>query len=174
MEHQFYSQSWIQQDRFVAETLNFKTNGFFVDIGCNHYKDISNTYFFEKNLNWRGLAVDINEGWRNEWSVHRPNTHFIGQDATTIDYQSVLENVNAPNIIDYLSIDTEPPEISLKCLKKILEASFKYRVITFETDYYTGDMSGLEESRKILTQMGYTFVKEVGRQDDFWINYNIE
>jgi len=178
---EYYSQDYIRQDEFVANKLNFLKNVFFVDIGCHDYKNISNTYFLEKELNWKGLAIDIDNKWEEDWKINRPNSHFICHDATTLNYQEVLDNLNAPSVIDYLSVDTEPPEVSLKSLYKILETNYTFKIITFETDCYTGNNIARDESRKILKEKGYTFVKEVGHpsahtigsQDDFWINYNI-
>ena len=43
-----YSQ--INQDRDVLEHYNYKTNGYFVDIGATNGIDISNTYLLEKNI----------------------------------------------------------------------------------------------------------------------------
>jgi len=174
----YYSQEWTGQDAFVANKLNFLKNGFFVDIGCHDYKWLSNTYFFEKELNWQGLAVDMDSQWEQGWKNNRPNSHFICHDGVTLDYQKVLDELKAPSIIDYLSIDTEPPEISLKCLVKILETNYTFKVITFETDCWTGNNVARDGSREILKSKGYTFVKEVcdpvthkiGSQDDFWIN----
>jgi hypothetical protein len=170
---EYYSQPWIGQDVFVAETLKFKKDGFFVDIGCHDYKNISNTYFFEKELNWKGLAVDRESVFKQDWEKYRPNSHFVCQDATTVDYQSVLDSIQAPKIIDYLTVDTEPPIVSLKSLLKVLDTDYTFRVITFETDHYTGDHSAKDPSRKILQEKGYTFIKSINDQDDYWINYNV-
>jgi hypothetical protein len=49
----YYSQEWTAQDKFVAETLEFKKDGTFLDIGCHHYKNISNTYYLENELHVR-------------------------------------------------------------------------------------------------------------------------
>jgi len=47
------------QDQFVNETIfKNKRNGFFVDIGAHDGKTYSNTYFFEKNLNWSGICIE--------------------------------------------------------------------------------------------------------------------
>lgn len=46
------------QDQFVAERLQFKRNGVFVDIGANDGITLSNSYFFEKKLDWTGVAVE--------------------------------------------------------------------------------------------------------------------
>jgi FkbM family methyltransferase len=46
------------QDKFVAERMGFKRNGIFVDIGANDGVTLSNSYFFEKELGWTGIAVE--------------------------------------------------------------------------------------------------------------------
>jgi len=53
----YYSQC--NQDRFVNENFfNNKRNGTFVDIGAYDGITISNTYFFEKELGWRGICIE--------------------------------------------------------------------------------------------------------------------
>ena len=53
----YYSQ--IKQDKVLNEKI-FKNNknGFYVDIGANHPTHYSNTYFFEKELNWKGICIE--------------------------------------------------------------------------------------------------------------------
>ena len=47
------------QDRyFDQEIFKGKTNGFFLEIGSDDGISLSNTYFFEKNRNWRGICVE--------------------------------------------------------------------------------------------------------------------
>ena len=46
------------QDKFIAGLLDHKKNGVFVDIGANDGLTISNTYYFEKELGWTGIAVE--------------------------------------------------------------------------------------------------------------------
>lgn len=53
----YYSQHG--QDKFLNEHIfNDQKNGIFVDIGAHDGKTISNTYFFEKELNWTGVCVE--------------------------------------------------------------------------------------------------------------------
>lgn len=51
--------SQVEQDRFLNEKVfkNFR-NGFFLDIGAFDGKTISNTFFFEKHLNWDGFCFE--------------------------------------------------------------------------------------------------------------------
>ncbi len=49
------------QDKFLNEQIfNNKKNGFFIEIGAHDGISFSNTYYFEKNLNWRGICVEPN------------------------------------------------------------------------------------------------------------------
>jgi FkbM family methyltransferase len=53
----YYGQ-W-EQDKWLNENI-FKEerNGFFVDCGAHNGIDISNTYFFEKELDWKGICIE--------------------------------------------------------------------------------------------------------------------
>jgi FkbM family methyltransferase len=53
-------QSHIGQDAWVAECLDFKHDGFFLDFGAFDGVTISNTYALEKDLGWRGICVEPN------------------------------------------------------------------------------------------------------------------
>lgn len=54
---EYYSQC--MQDQFVHENyfLN-KRDGVFIDIGAHDGISLSNTYFFEKNLGWKGICIE--------------------------------------------------------------------------------------------------------------------
>lgn len=67
---QYYSQAG--QDYFL-DTFIFgrKQGGFFLDIGGNNPVSINNTYFFEKNRGWSGLAFEPLEEQRAKWKDSR-------------------------------------------------------------------------------------------------------
>ena len=44
-------------DEKLKKYLNYK-NGFFVELGANDGINQSNTFFYEKNLNWTGILVE--------------------------------------------------------------------------------------------------------------------
>lgn len=160
-------QSQIGQDKFVVEQLGNKQNGTFLDIGAGFYKNISNTYYLEKALGWRGIAIDIETKYQEEWDANRKNTVFVVQDATQIDYKELCNAHNLGPIIDYLSLDLEPPSMTFLALQKVLSSGLKFRVITFETDYYRYRDSR-EPSRKLLEEHGYKLTV-LGDQDDFYV-----
>jgi FkbM family methyltransferase len=52
--------SQVGQDKYIYETFfkNKKAPGTFLDIGAHDGITFSNTYFFEKSLNWDGICVE--------------------------------------------------------------------------------------------------------------------
>tara|TARA_B100000809_G_scaffold46738_1_gene41152 strand:+ start:17418 stop:18077 length:660 start_codon:yes stop_codon:yes gene_type:complete len=47
-----------QQDKYLDKLFKQKKNGFFVDIGAHDGETFSNSYFFEKERNWKGVCVE--------------------------------------------------------------------------------------------------------------------
>jgi hypothetical protein len=168
--------SQIGQDKFVINQLNGKKEGTFLDIGCGYPIFISNTFALEKFYDWSGIGVDISNQRDKEnpyitWESERPKTKHIIDDALKVDYLKLLVDNNMPTTIDYLSIDLEPPSLTLECLFKIPFDNYKFRVITFETDEYR-DEGGDERvriSREYLLSKNYRLVQTINRQDDFYV-----
>lgn len=167
----FYSQ--IDQDKWVCETLKYKTNGYWVDIGCGEPTYINNTYAFETQLGWKGISIDLDPGAIDRWKKSGRNVDLlIHHDALTLDYEKLFESNSFPNVIDYLSLDLEPPTVTLEALYKLPFDKYKFRCITFETDDYRNFGTKLP-SREFLISKGYTLVVS-GRQDDFWIHKDFQ
>lgn len=178
-----YSQPGSKQDLWVLKTLNNQKNGIFIDIGCATPFYLSNTASLEKYYNWTGLAFDINfsnsdyvnsdlNEYRgteyNDWNLSRTNTKTYEGDALTFDYLKIFKENNIPPIIDYLSIDLEPPEVTLEAFKKLPHDQYKFKTITFEHDSYRRSNDWLTQTRNIITSYGYVLV-ETKEQDDFYI-----
>lgn len=174
----FYSQ--IGQDEFVYNTarkyLNLEKEGTFLDIGCHDYQHINNTYFLEKEHNWRGVGVDIDDQWAQKWKENRKNSIFVAGDATTINYGELLKANNMPKVIDYLSLDLEPPPLTLQALRRLFESDYIFNIVTYETDYYRENDYGTNSlrlpSQELFKSRGYVLVQE-GRQDDYYIHSSL-
>jgi hypothetical protein len=168
--------SQLGQDVIVDRYLNGKRNGHFVDLGACWYQNMNNSYFFEKERGWTGVAVEYDPKFTPGWAEHRPNTKHLLADAMMVDYEKLFIENNLPKMIDYLSIDLEPPESTLICLYKVLEAPYEYSVITFEVDYYRNDFVR-DESRTLLRERGYILTGEIydrGQHiDDVWVHPSI-
>jgi hypothetical protein len=96
--------------------------------------------------------------------------HVI-ENALTINYKELFQKFNAPLVIDFLSIDLEPPQLTLDCLYKIPFSDYQFNFIAFETDEYRdGGESRRDISRKYIEDLGYTFIGNISKQDDFYIH----
>jgi hypothetical protein len=145
-----YSQAY--QDIFVLSMLDGKRNGFFVEIGTFHPTEISNTFLLEKEFNWSGISIDINN--INGFSEQR-KSKLIVKNALEISYYELFEEYEVPVNVDYLQIDIEPASNTLACLKKIPFDKYNFSVITYETDYYNSPIEIRNESRDFLKSKGY-------------------
>ena len=151
------------QDKFVLNVLQYKKNGFFLEIGSNHPIQVNNTYILENEYNWNGIMVEYEPSFLPLYQQHRPNSIHVIQDATLVDYKTLFETNNVPLHVDYLQIDLEVGNGStLTTLQKLDEELFdtyKFSTITFEHDiYYTNHNDTREESRKIFYKRGYVCV----------------
>lgn len=150
-----------EQDKFVCNVLNYKKDGFFVEVGSRYPVMINNTFVLEKHLNWSGIGFDIDTAWAVENTKHRPNTSYIYEDAITQDYDTVFKQYNAPNVVDYLQLDIEPAKNTYSVLEKLEQDvmnNFHFRVITFETDVWRDDPRVRTTSRDLLNNHGYHLV----------------
>lgn len=105
---QYYSQMY--QD-FFLDTYIFKKkeNGFFIDVGGNDPIYINNTYFFEKNRNWSGIAIEpmpeLNEKWKIERTVECIKT-AVGNHTGETEFCQYKENYMSgfSEVVDYNGI----------------------------------------------------------------------
>ena len=67
------------QVRFLLEIVfnykfnGLKRNGYFVDLAAGQPKELSNTYFIERYLNWEGLLIDGNPLFAKKLRAERRN-----------------------------------------------------------------------------------------------------
>jgi hypothetical protein len=147
------------QDQFIVSILKEKRNGYFLEIGSNHPKEINNTYVLEKKYDWNGLMVEYDSKWEPLYKTHRTSYYTIN-DATKVDYKSLFEKYNFPKNMDYLQIDLEADNGStinvLELLNNTIFQEYKFNCVTFEHDIYRGDFYNTRNrSRKIFEDNGY-------------------
>lgn len=122
----YYSMSG--QDKWVLETLNFKTDGFFVDLGAMGGIKDSNTYALEKDYNWSGICVENSLEHFNSLQTARTSSNILttiynynGQciidengkividgTGTTVDcrtFDDIMIENGYTGIIDYMSVN---------------------------------------------------------------------
>ena len=70
-----YSQ--FQEEWIIRDFFKDRRDGLFVDVGANHYRDGSTTYYLEKNLGWSGVALDPQREFEADYRRYRPRTRFF-------------------------------------------------------------------------------------------------
>jgi hypothetical protein len=160
-----YSEAY--QDMFVLSMLNGKKEGTFIEVGAGRPFYGNNTALLEKKFGWRGISIDLDE---RQVSTER-STPFLIKNALEIDYGKIIRELNLGSAVDYLQLDCDPPEVTFEILKKIPFDEYKFKVITYEHDYYNTDKKELrEESRRYLQSKGYKLVVTDIAPDE-WRNY---
>ena len=139
--------------------LDYKRNGFYVEIGGYDAKSLSNTYVLENEYSWRGFALEIESKKADKYNLERSNP-CITADAITFDYEKAFEDFDAPKQIDYLQLDIEPAPNTLACLYKV-PMDYRYSVITFEHDLYVNPSEHRvvqQSARDYLFSYGYKLI----------------
>ena len=99
------SRGQIYQDLFALMYNNFKTNGYFVEVGgCEGFK-ISNTYLLEKTFNWSGIIVEPAKYWHADLIKNRSCNIDLGC-VWSESNQKVMFNETDEADIEFSTIDT--------------------------------------------------------------------
>lgn len=151
----YWSQAW--QDEFVNNLLNFKRNGHYLDIGSGPPNAQSNSYFFDSEMGWSGVCVEQNNDYVELYKQQR-SCKFINGDATKVDYKAVLDELNFPKQIDFLSVDID--EGSADALATIPFNDYKFSVVLCEHDKYRLGDSLQKKEQIILKSHGYHLLFE--------------
>jgi FkbM family methyltransferase len=67
-----HGEEWIIRDFFRDQR-----GGLFVDVGANHFRRFSNTYYLETRLGWSGIAIEPQTKFAGDYARYRPKTRFI-------------------------------------------------------------------------------------------------
>ena len=172
MENKYYSQAG--QDKFIANLFDFKTDGYFVDIGCWNPITNNNSYFLETILKWKGICID-----RDFQDYSFRKAKYYNVDALEVNYKDLFESNNFPQTIDYLSLDLDVP-YTLTALDKIIDTGYEFKALTIEHDWYGIEerLHCREKMRKLLLNKGYfllysdIWVSNNEYFEDWWINPN--
>lgn len=157
---------------FALRFCDDKKDGFFVEIGVADWKNNNNTYFLEKEFGWRGLAIDIEKHFCEEYNKNRVS-HCINEDAISCNWDKYFEENNFPKRIDFLQVDIDMQPRYANLLALINLPLSRYRFSTIVLEHNVGFNKNLEEMRKIqgeiLHEYGYKLVAE-GFTEDWWID----
>lgn len=170
-----YSQ--VCQDRFVLNLIGKK--GYFLDLGAGwDYSRVNSNTLLLEEWGWDGICVDANpQHAQLRMSVSiRSKMEIVYIPETSI--KELLQKHNAPNTIDYLSIDIEPN--SIIALENFPFNEYDFKVLTFEHDSYAAGNWQKDTAYEILKSNGYVRLcnniniedrESVGLYfEDWWVN----
>ncbi len=129
LKYKFYkvmgSHSQYGEDAILAKLLKKKRNGFYIDVGANHPKNLSNTHYFYKR-GFRGINIEANPNLIKEFELVRKEdinlnigisnqasemTFYLSSADTlgSFDLQSVTESckIHGAEMIGEIKVKTE-------------------------------------------------------------------
>jgi hypothetical protein len=63
-----YSQ--YNEELIIRDFFNDRRGGFYLDVGCFHWRGLSTTYYLEKHLGWKGIGIDAQKAFALEWQIN--------------------------------------------------------------------------------------------------------
>lgn len=170
------SYSQVNQDLF-ALTLH-PDPGYYVDFGCGDGLDDpngGNTLLLEQN-GWTGLLVDASEELIFRAIKNRPNSKCIKAFLPDDNIKDILLKNSVPNVIDYLSIDTDPA--NSPTVKAFPFDEYEFKIATIEHDKYAMGPNEQKIILDFLRDKGYTrlcadiptFNNPYASFEDWWVN----
>ncbi len=91
-----FSYAFTGEDRIIESLLkkSIRTEGFYVEVGCNHPTFISNTFSLYKK-GWRGICIDANKRLIRKYSYLRPrDTAIVAAISDKIEKVEFTEYTN--------------------------------------------------------------------------------
>ena len=179
---EFASYSQARQDLFAWLCTGQKKDGTFVDLGAGDPERGSNTKALEQR-GWRGILADI-ATWE-ELLKKRSQENVIFADALDPELQEEMKNLcDRGSAIDFLSLDLEPPLLTLQRLVTLPLHRVKFAVACVEHDSYRNANGSIRAAmRGIMLEHGYRMVASdvsmIGESDgrfglvpveDWWIH----
>jgi FkbM family methyltransferase len=120
-----FGEEWLVRDFFQDQR-----DGIFVDVGANHYRRHSMTYFLETQRGWTGVAIEAQASFAPEWAAHRPRTKFFAMFATDTVGESVRfyvpesrDGLNASGRPDLATVPTTETQVPSTTITAALEAA---------------------------------------------------
>jgi FkbM family methyltransferase len=71
-----------RQEAVIRHFFKDRREGFFVDVGCFHWKKSSTTCYLERHLDWSGIGIDAQEKFRAGWEKYRKRSKFFAYAVT--------------------------------------------------------------------------------------------
>ena len=152
-----------------------RTPGFFLDIGSGPPQKTNNTYMLER-IGWSGIMMDQKIEMIEEAKLCRKATAFCMDCAQgRNEWLHFLRDNNVPSVIDYMSVDID--QWNIQFIQNFPFDLYEFKVMTYETDCYKGDMAIKNAALNILGNYPqYRMLLDDARLldnriwEDWWVN----
>jgi len=178
-------------DKKLLKYLNFK-DGFYIECGANDGVNQSNTWFFEKSLNWRGILIEPNKKIFEELKKNRSSKNIFENVALVSESFSkkiYLTNNNLESKVTG-NIDNNNIEVFTSTLNHILKKNKIYKINLFsldvegyevevlkglnlnffDIDYILIETNDFDKINFMLKNCNYRFEKKLSFHDYLFIN----
>lgn len=171
-------------DAFALDILDYKRDGYYVEMGSADPINGNTTYKMESEYGWKGVGFELDEVHAEHYNSQRKNPCVVA-DATKFNYLKYFEENNFPKQIDYLQIDIESPIDQggrpshpigqpLNGLISLPLTQYRFTVICFEHEFmlHYKNASLRDAQREILNNLGYSLVVKLGHED-WWVDSTV-
>jgi FkbM family methyltransferase len=133
-----------QLDKKMLEFINYE-NGFFIECGANDGVDNSNTWYFEKNLNWSGILIEpLNKQFQELKKNRSKKNKFYNLALSSSETKKIIieDNDHMSKIIinNIKRIKSNYKSVDSSTLTKILDEVSAPSLI----DFFSLDVEGFE------------------------------
>jgi FkbM family methyltransferase len=176
-------------DKKLLKYLNFK-DGFYIECGANDGVNQSNTWYFEKSLNWRGILIEPNKQIFEELKKNRSsknifkNVALVSEDfknkneeiyLTKNNLESKLTNVFTPLnqkvVIETLNNILKEINVNKINLFSLDVEGYEEEVLrglnlnSFDIDYILIETNNLDKINSILKSFNYILQENLSFHD---------
>ena len=125
------SSSQVGQDLWIIDTLDFKRNGYFLDIGALDGTTHSNSLMLERKYGWSGICVEANP---YVFPMLSSNRHCMCVNSLLDNTDDVIKEFHCANELSY--VENENRNMTLDQLKKLYIA-MEYLILFIQVIYVT-------------------------------------
>ena len=112
----------------------------------------SNTVLLEEN-GWNGICVEGHGPSHAYRLAKAKRAHVLNVYIPQTKIKDMLDEHNAPKVIDYVSVDIDP--MSMIALDNFPFDEYEFKVMTFEHDTYRNGPEQKDQAYALLTEKGY-------------------
>ena len=129
-------------DKKLLKYVNFR-NGYYIECGANDGVNQSNTWHYEKFLNWEGILIEPNKEKYNQLKKNRnKNNIFINKALVSKFYQNKYIYISNENLESKVAYNFNSTNIKFKTTT--LEDIFIKKNIKKKIDLFSLDVEGYE------------------------------